>query len=163
MRIAVYSCTDPYIKKLLKLAVNDYCERLFGKDKRKLKGFRFSIHLKKELEDKSEGECEVIDHDTNELPKQFRINLLKVNPPRLFSSLAHEVVHAWQFAHGYVDGDLKKWRGRWVPQSTDYWDEPWEVEAYGREPGLYVRFKSRYQLEEFFKQFDLEQDFKPTY
>lgn len=162
MRIAVYNCHDPYIKKLIKLAVNDYCERLFG-DKRKLRHLRFSVHLKTELEDKTEGECEVLDYEAMSLPKQFKITLAKVTPPRLLSSLAHEVVHAWQFAHGYVDGDLKKWRGRWVPQSTDYWDEPWEVEAYGREPGLFVRFKKRFELEEYFKTFDFEQQYKPTY
>lgn len=162
MRIAVYSCKDPYIKKLIKLAVNDYCERLFW-DKKKTRGLKFTVHLKNELPDKSEGECEVVDYDSLTLPKRFKINLIKSSPPRLFSSLAHEVVHAWQFAYGYVDGDLKKWRGRWIPQSTDYWDEPWEIEAYGREPGLYVRFKKRYDLEEYFKQFDLEQQYKPTY
>jgi hypothetical protein len=34
---------------------------------------------------------------------------------------------------------------------VDYWDTPWEIEAHGREKGLFTRFKQQYSLMDFYK------------
>lgn len=61
-------------------------------------------------------------------------------------TLAHECVHLKQYAMGEIDENMNTWKGTRVPKSTDYWDSPWEIEAYGREKGLYIRFCETYGL-----------------
>lgn len=65
---------------------------------------------------------------------------------RMLEMLAHEMVHVKQFATGeLVDNPgskTVKWLGKRVSLRDDdgYWTLPWEIEAYGRQPGLYARF-----------------------
>jgi hypothetical protein len=59
-------------------------------------------------------------------------------------TLAHELVHVKQFARGEMTDLLSakkvKWNGkRYDRDDVDYWDLPWEIEAHGRERGLFVR------------------------
>ena len=65
-------------------------------------------------------------------------------------TLAHEIVHVKQYALGELRERVTKdksssiiWKSkRWNPPegSHEYWDCPWEIEAFGREYGLYKRF-----------------------
>jgi hypothetical protein len=60
-------------------------------------------------------------------------------------NLAHELVHVKQFARReLVDlGEVGKTKflGKNVcEKKTHYYDTPWEIEAYGREIGLYTRY-----------------------
>ena len=65
---------------------------------------------------------------------------------RTLEMLAHEMVHIKQFATGELvdnpSGKTVKWMGKRVSVRDDdgYWTLPWEIEAYGRQPGLYARF-----------------------
>ena len=65
---------------------------------------------------------------------------------RTLEMLAHEMVHVKQFATGELvdnpSGKTVKWQGKRVSVRDDdgYWTLPWEIEAYGRQPGLYARF-----------------------
>jgi len=80
-------------------------------------------------------------------PRDFHI---EVNTDQkleeLFTTLAHEMVHVKQFARGEMrDVFYPAKRTMWFKESvsrdkTDYWDLPWEIEAHGRERGLFVRF-----------------------
>lgn len=63
-------------------------------------------------------------------------------------TLAHEIVHVKQFIRGEL-GDtfneggisLTKWKGKLIDESNeDYFDLPWEIEASGREYGLWKRW-----------------------
>jgi len=59
--------------------------------------------------------------------------------------LAHEMVHVKQYAKGemkdYLRAKRVKWRGKvYDDNQMSYWDYPWEIEAHGREKGLYYRF-----------------------
>ena len=62
----------------------------------------------------------------------------------MLSTVAHELVHVKQFAKGELyDSTVKdrtRWHGQWMKRTPDYWDLPWEIEAYGREVGLYTRW-----------------------
>lgn len=67
---------------------------------------------------------------------------------RMLRSLAHEFVHVWQFATGIkqwsLTGEGIRWYGQLVdPEAVDYYDHPWEIDAYGREVGLYRRFMDK--------------------
>ena len=65
---------------------------------------------------------------------------------RTLEMLAHEMVHVKQFATGELvdnpSGKTVKWMGKRVSVRDDdgYWTLPWEIEAYGRQPGLFARF-----------------------
>ena len=74
--------------------------------------------------------------------------------------LAHEMVHLKQYATNQLSRESKVyrnfsvksvplWEGKeWKPNKgqDEYWDSPWEVEAYGREIGLYHRWVLLYNL-----------------
>jgi hypothetical protein len=69
----------------------------------------------------------------------------KLSESAMLLALAHEMVHVKQYAKGELKDYLKvhksKWKGEIIdPNVVDYWDQPWEIEAHGREKGLYIRF-----------------------
>jgi hypothetical protein len=82
--------------------------------------------------------------------KQFVINLeWNKLGKRVLQSLAHEMVHVKQ----YAKGELKfHERGNMVTfqreqyHGDEYWESLWEIEAYGREVGLYQKFKPTLRL-----------------
>ena len=64
---------------------------------------------------------------------------------KMLETLAHEMVHVKQYARRemndwVIEDKFYKWKGDFVPESTDYWDLPWEIEANGREVGLFIRW-----------------------
>jgi hypothetical protein len=55
------------------------------------------------------------------------------------------MVHVKQYAKGELKDYLRvnkcKWKGKIIDSdAVDYWDHPWEIEAHGREKGLYVKY-----------------------
>jgi hypothetical protein len=82
------------------------------------------------------------DHYVIELYKDF-------DGTPLLQTLAHEMVHVKQYATGELREKMRNgeadliWKNRrWSPPEGqhEYWDCPWEIEAFGREYGLYKRF-----------------------
>ena len=91
--------------------------------------------------------------------KVFRVvlnikHMTKSNKPltkfkKILINLGHELIHIKQYLNremfDYVSGGVK-YKGTYfdieVQTSIDsYFDAPWEIEAYGRELGLYKMFK----------------------
>lgn len=59
---------------------------------------------------------------------------------RLLETVAHEMVHVKQYARKELKHD-HEWLGKtYNPEKISYWDLPWEIEAHGREVGLFVRW-----------------------
>lgn len=94
------------------------------------------------------GFCEYCDR--KDRPRQFLIGIRKTLPRKTaLKVLAHEMVHVWQYASGHMyDIDMHngaegtKWRGRkFNADRLEYWDYPWEIDAFGREVGLYARYQ----------------------
>jgi len=76
---------------------------------------------------------------------------------RLMYDLAHELVHIKQYLNNelfdYVDGKARfKGEVFHAGQSPDddetYYNSPWEIEAYGREHGMYKMFSKMYNREQ---------------
>ena len=69
------------------------------------------------------------------------------------TALAHEMVHIKQMAVGdlsYTKLHTVRWRKQKVElASQDYYDLPWEIEAHGREMGLFVRWCEQHQLSKY--------------
>lgn len=99
-----------------------------------------------------DGEC--VDEDGTRNPRWFTIGLKKQDIEEMIKILGHEMVHVKQHAknelqngHAVVArGGLQiysRWMGQlWKPKGKEcpYFDSPWEIEAYGREVGLYHKW-----------------------
>ena len=60
---------------------------------------------------------------------------------RLLETVAHEMVHVKQYARRELNPTTEAWMGKtYNPKKISYWDLPWEIEAHGREIGLFVRW-----------------------
>lgn len=84
--------------------------------------------------------------DTNHKPREFEIIIdAKMSKRRQLITLAHEMVHVKQHATGELKSLLmrreERWQGQYIKiDEMHYFDKPWEIEAYGRELGLYQRY-----------------------
>lgn len=107
-----------------------------------------------------QGEC--IDEDGFRNPRWFTINLRDSKDDEdPVQTLAHEMVHVKQHARNQLvsgvmvptKGGLamhSKWMGKiWKPKRKEdaYFDSPWEIEAYGKEVGLYHRWIVKHNQE----------------
>ena len=84
-------------------------------------------------------------------PRHFEIEVGRNMRLRaLLETVAHEMVHVKQYAQGELYESVKqgkhRWQGKWLPKDPEYWDRPWEIEAHGREVGLFVRWAEQNQL-----------------
>ena len=69
--------------------------------------------------------------------KEFEIEISKELTLREFvTTLCHEMVHAKQYYRKEMDGEIHRWKKHIVPEETDYFDLPWEKEAYRKQDYL---------------------------
>ena len=136
-------------KKLRSLTISlvEYCA-----DKLKLNDtIRLDIEFSRNLykEDGILGEVDF--DDTNHRPKEFTMTVdSSVSRRRIMETIAHEMVHVMQYAKGELV-DLSrcgstKWQNNLVDSETNYWDLPWEIEAHGKELGLFIRWAEENKL-----------------
>lgn len=82
----------------------------------------------------------------NHRSKDFIITVnSSLNKKQTLLAIAHEMVHVKQYAKGELKDYIKVDKARWKTEihdlkKIDYWDQPWEIEAHGREKGLYYKF-----------------------
>lgn len=74
--------------------------------------------------------------------REFELEIDKTQPLRkLLETVAHEMVHVKQFARREMHPENDHWYGKtYNPKKVSYWDLPWEIEAHGRELGLFIRW-----------------------
>ena len=102
------------------------------------------ITLKLVFEQLSTKECGYCEWENNN--RNFIITINKnLNKKQTLFALAHEMVHVKQYAKGelkdYVRVDKIKWKNEIHDlTNSDYWFQPWEIEAHGMEKGLYVKY-----------------------
>lgn len=108
-----------------------------------------TLLVKLEFSDLGHGEIDG-DCDYEELgeyrPKEFTIRVnsnLRLN--KQLRTICHEMVHVKQYATGEMrymwrPARHTKYKGELYPDSLNYWECPWEIEAFGREVGLYSRW-----------------------
>ena len=66
---------------------------------------------------------------------------------KLLETIAHEMVHVKQYARRELHPVHETWCGKtYNPEKVSYWDLPWEIEAHGREVGLFVRWAEQEKL-----------------
>lgn len=91
------------------------------------------INFRRMSKDLNYGYC--CDLDDNE----FEIDIKRTLRMRdMLTTLAHEMVHVKQ----YVKGELTQTNEQDIP----YWDRPSEIEAHGREIGLFITWAEKERL-----------------
>ena len=83
--------------------------------------------------------------------RQFEIEIDKTQPlRRLLETVAHEMVHVKQYARRELHPSTDAWMGKtYNPKKISYWDLPWEIEAHGREIGLFIRYCETHKLSKY--------------
>jgi len=139
-------------RKLVEEASHFYERLLF---KRKLPSLSIRVELINKLTEKEETIGDCIWEDSRTRPREFTIRLDSHGClTKLLETLAHEMVHVKQFALGEMrdskdNFDIVTWFGEEIDSGkSDYYDHPWEIEAYGREKGLFVRYVKEYGYSE---------------
>jgi hypothetical protein len=153
MQIETIGRPDHVSLPVIKKAANFYGEYLL----QSTRVFN-NIHLTIEFEKFDRGSdeygcCDYVEENCS--PKFFHITLEKrLNKKELLLALAHEMVHVKQYAKGEMKdmrrpAHIVKWLGeKYEINEIDYWEQPWEIEAYGREKGLYFKFLNILREEE---------------
>ena len=99
------------------------------------------------------GDC-IWEDDRCVRPREFTIRVDSTQSLQsMLETVCHEMVHVKQYARGELKDLARsskccKWKGKKVNfESTHYYDHPWEIEAHGRERGLFLRwfFESRWK------------------
>lgn len=135
-------------KALLKEAAEFFANQLM--DPRMVRNIELDIEVRANLD--VDGEC--VDEDGIRNPRWFTIGLKMQDINEMIKVLGHEMVHVKQHAKNELRsgvmvatrGGLKmhsKWMGEiWKPKGKEdhYYDSPWEIEAYGREVGLFQKW-----------------------
>ena len=84
-------------------------------------------------------------------PREFDIEVhSKMKLRKVLETVAHEMVHVKQYARGELYQGVRiakhRWQGKYVSNRMSYWDTPWEIEAHGREAGLFVQWAEKNKL-----------------
>jgi hypothetical protein len=177
MQIKVHSRNfDPKVKMSL-FAMTEFAMSKLIPSTRLRNNITVNIHMKHHAED---GEAMLSDFTNPNKPREFEIiidhhrakvddfNRTLTNTEWAYSILkllAHELVHVKQ----YVMGELKPTANGFVYKKTmyspenrdEYYDQPFEIEAYGRERGLLNSFLLRWK--EIEKEMDIDYHLEEKY
>ena len=103
------------------------------------------LHISFDKDDKLKHAYAYVQHLTK---NEYLIWVHPKSPiEKQIESLAHELVHVKQFVKGEVNKKnlvlISNTLKGMQTESTNYWDNPMEIEAFGRTPGLVHRWMTR--------------------
>ena len=139
MQLSIVGCPDkerfrPYVRRAIKF----YAEELISS--RMLENINLKVKFDRNIGD-------VFGYASVEARTDYgkaRDFLIEINPKigarHILKSLAHEMVHIKQYAYGDLNEYLTRWKGTRIEEGTDYYDHPWEIEAYMKEQILLEQF-----------------------
>lgn len=146
--IEVYGGTESqrkYTKSMIEFCIKKMMPRM-------KKSLYIEVRLKK-LKGSAHGYCLACaeDGERADRPRSFELEIEKNLKLRsLLETVAHEMVHVKQYARSELYEGTKsnthRWHGKWIKKKINYWDQPWEIEAHGRETGLFVRWAEKHRL-----------------
>lgn len=117
-----------------------------------VKNLDITIQLVKNLSVKEGVYGDCIWEDDDVRPREFIIRAdCSLRLRRILETIAHEMVHVKQWAMGEMremsrPANKTKWKGQLFETEMEYWDRPWEIEAHGREVGLFIRWAETHKL-----------------
>lgn len=93
------------------------------------------------------GQAMISGYNSKKQPRKFRIVIWKYLSAReILSSMIHEMVHVKQWALGETGHHLETWMGEEVPEDLEYYDHPWEKDAYGSERCIFSQYVTKNKL-----------------
>lgn len=132
-----------------------FCNRFFSKDLNKQINVKLKFIRKATFSYGDEcASMEWVDH--NRQPRKFTIYIY--TPPKaslryIISTLAHEMVHVKQFVKNELidlpstNYNVSVFKNKkYNLNRVNYYDQPWEIEAFGRERGLTLEYFERVKL-----------------
>ena len=136
---------DKIPTKLCKDAAKFYGEQLLGRLYGKVEVL---LEFTDDLEPGIYAQC--VWDDKNRNCRKFHIEINpKMGKRNMLLAIAHEMVHVKQYAKGEMIDFINtnnavklRWQGEIfdLKKNPDYWEHPWEIEAFGREKGLYYKY-----------------------
>lgn len=151
MEIKVTNCPDRKFIKYIKKAIHFYDQELLIN--RRISSNCY-LHIKFDQKLDHYGSCEVSGFNSKNEPRVFLIMMHPgLGARKILETLAHEMVHIKQLINKETNYTFQKWKGEIVDENIDYWDLPWELEAFGKEYGLSVKFAHEEKLWLVFEEF----------
>ena len=144
MHIEILNCKDERLESYIIKALVYYGGRLISK--RILNNISIDIIFDEDMTDL--GGASIEGYITAKKPREFLIEISsKIGAKSVLMTLAHEMVHIKQYAYCETNEYLSKWQGVHIDSdAVDYYDLPWEIEAYGKEQGLFSGFVMQEKL-----------------
>ncbi|NDA95740.1 MAG: hypothetical protein EBY03_06370 [Actinobacteria bacterium] len=153
MRLQIEGGTEVHRRHCRQFA-RFFSNRFFSKDLNK------QILVKLKLTKKDIGyddDCAYVEWmDNNRQPRKFVINIYTTSNPSLryiISTLAHEMVHVKQFVKNELidlpstNYNVSVFKNKkYNLNRVAYYDQPWEIEAFGRERGLTREYFEKVKL-----------------
>ena len=149
MQLSIVGCPDkkhfrPYVKR----AALFYAEQLISSKLRENVYLRIRFNPKIDVY----GYASILEYNSSRKAREFEIEIHPgIGAAEILKCLAHEMTHIKQYAYNETNETLTRWRGNKVDSDVvDYWNQPWEIEAYGMESGLFSKFAVKEKLWEVF-------------
>lgn len=153
MQLKIANCPDKNFKPYVEEAVRFYAKELLPSNR-----IRNNCSILVRFTDKiSEyGYASVKGYNRSKCARKF---LIEIHPGigvrKILETLAHEMVHVKQYALNELNADLTSWCDKKVDSNNlEYWLQPWEIDAFGREPGLLYKYVTKHMLWEIFDEFN---------
>ena len=144
MYLEICGQSDKVTHQQIADAVHFYAEYLMSD--RLLKNIDIDIILEKNLIKKENDQAYCVNISDSSTARHFEISVdAGMGKRATLLALAHEMVHVKQYAKGelkYIRRQrLHRFQGELYDPDYMYWEQPWEIEAFGRELGLYRMFQ----------------------
>ncbi len=103
-----------------------------------------NIKVKVVTGDAPSGLCIIDEYNNQNKPRSFTIEINKnQSKMEILNAVAHEMVHVKQYVYGELNEQMSSWLGQKIDcDKVDYFEQPWEVEAYALEAFLTVMYLS---------------------
>ena len=136
--------SDERFNEYVQRASQFYAEQLFPKQL--LRHIVVTVKFNKHLD--AFGYTSVEKRNTKGAAREFLIELHPyISGKEILKTLAHEFVHVKQYVYEELNEEQTQWQGKpFDSDAVDYFELPWEIEAYGREEGLWNNFAKKESL-----------------
>ena len=133
--------SDERFNEYVQRASQFYAEQLFPKQL--LRHIVVSIKFNKHLD--AFGYTSVEKRNSKGKAREFLIELHPyITGKEILKTLAHEFVHVKQYVYEELNEEQTQWQGKpFDSDAVDYYELPWEIEAFGLEVGLFTNFAKK--------------------
>ncbi len=138
MILTIKNCSDKKFEEVVDSSVHYFVNMLMGK--RIVKNIKIDLVFADGID--SYGSSIVKGYNASHKPRKFEIEIRShIGAKATLKTIAHEIVHVKQFVKNELDYALTKWKGKVIDtEKVDYYQRPWEIEAFGLTYGLYTNY-----------------------